>query len=238
MCSIDLGTVRRIAERLSPQPQVLSLNPETLEDVFDDALRIGEAIGMQNEALVTDRRLAQPHGCPPGPRTRIRPAETGGLSRMDRPALYRRALDAPIDRARWRHPPAQPRARAGRAAGAGPVRPGNHAQGGQLDPRGGRAVAAVGPEVLFIAPCGLDLPTCIAETDKLAGQDWFEALPAVRARAGGTTNPDGGSGASTAIQMFNRPGPRLIDAFAFLVGVLNNRPELIPSNFPAVPWRG
>ena len=29
-----------------------------------------------------------------------------------------------------------------------------------------------------------------------------------------------------------RPGPRLVDALEFLVGLLNNKPELIPAGFP------
>jgi hypothetical protein len=32
--------------------------------------------------------------------------------------------------------------------------------------------------------------------------------------------------------LFNRPGPRLVDAFEWLVGWLNDRPELIPAGFP------
>jgi ABC-type Fe3+-hydroxamate transport system substrate-binding protein len=33
-------------------------------------------------------------------------------------------------------------------------------------------------------------------------------------------------------QHFNRPGPRLIDALEFLIGLLHEQPELIPANFP------
>jgi ABC-type Fe3+-hydroxamate transport system substrate-binding protein len=35
-------------------------------------------------------------------------------------------------------------------------------------------------------------------------------------------------------QMFNRPGPRLLDALEWLVALLHQRPELIP---PGFPWR-
>jgi hypothetical protein len=37
--------------------------------------------------------------------------------------------------------------------------------------------------------------------------------------------------------MFSRPGPRLAEAFAFLCGFLNDRPELIPDDFPWQPMR-
>ena len=34
-------------------------------------------------------------------------------------------------------------------------------------------------------------------------------------------------------QMFNRPGPRLVDCLEWLVGVVHGRPELAPAAFPA-----
>ena len=37
-------------------------------------------------------------------------------------------------------------------------------------------------------------------------------------------------------QMFARPGPRLVDALEFLVGLLHNRPNLIPQDFPWTWW--
>ena len=36
--------------------------------------------------------------------------------------------------------------------------------------------------------------------------------------------------------MFARPGPRLVDALEFLVGLLHNKPELIPKDFPWTYW--
>jgi iron complex transport system substrate-binding protein len=33
-------------------------------------------------------------------------------------------------------------------------------------------------------------------------------------------------------QMFNRPGPRLVDAMEFLVGFINDQYDSIPSDFP------
>jgi len=36
--------------------------------------------------------------------------------------------------------------------------------------------------------------------------------------------------------MFNRPGPRLVDALEFLVGLLHAREDLIPQGFPWEWW--
>ena len=38
-------------------------------------------------------------------------------------------------------------------------------------------------------------------------------------------------------QMFNRPGPRLVDALEFLAGLLHGKPELIPADFPWTRWQ-
>ena len=35
-------------------------------------------------------------------------------------------------------------------------------------------------------------------------------------------------------QMFNRPGPRLVDAFEWMVGWVNGRDELIAPGFPVI----
>ena len=50
VCSIDLNTVRSIAATMDPQPNVVSLNPLRIEDLFDDVLTVGEAVGLDEEA--------------------------------------------------------------------------------------------------------------------------------------------------------------------------------------------
>ena len=50
VCSIDLPAVRRAAASMSPQPQILCLNPTSLEEVFDDLLRVGAAVGRAAQA--------------------------------------------------------------------------------------------------------------------------------------------------------------------------------------------
>jgi hypothetical protein len=38
-------------------------------------------------------------------------------------------------------------------------------------------------------------------------------------------------------QMFNRPGPRLVDALEWLAGWIQDRPEVAPAGFPAEAWQ-
>ena len=66
------------------------------------------------------------------------------------------------------------------------------------------------------------------ELARITDQDWWTGLRAVR--EGRVALVDGN-------QMFNRPGPRLVDALEFLTGLLHGRHELIPPGFPWDMWR-
>jgi hypothetical protein len=88
-------------------------------------------------------------------------------------------------------------------------------------------MAELDPDFLVVAPCGLDVPTTLAELSNsgTARSAWFRGLKAVR---------NGRCAVVDGNQMFNRPGPRLVDALEFLTGLLNGRPEVIPGDFPFV----
>jgi len=222
VCSIDLERVRRVAAALDPRPEIVSLNPETVEDVLDDLLRVGRAVGLGREAsraavALSDRLLrAQEH---------VNAYEEGpvvGFMEWTDPIFIAGHWTVQlIERAGGRHPLNETVAgeEAGSAAGLQ-----------QSQRRAGRSIAvspevfaATRPEWLVIAPCGLDLDQTRAEAARLHEKTWFRELPAVR--AGRVALVDGS-------QMFNRPGPRLVDAFEWLVGWVQNRPELVPSGFP------
>lgn len=86
------------------------------------------------------------------------------------------------------------------------------------------------PDWVIVALCGLGLEVTRKELDNSLAKDplWAE-LPAVQ--QGRVVLVDGN-------HMFNRPGPRLVDALEFLVGLLQGRPDIIPQGFPWEWWRG
>jgi ABC-type Fe3+-hydroxamate transport system substrate-binding protein len=85
------------------------------------------------------------------------------------------------------------------------------------------------PQRVIVCPCGFALDRVRSEAPALLGQRWWPLLSAtLPPRADAIVLIDGN-------QMFNRPGPRLVDAFEWLVGWLNDRPELIPEGFPVEP---
>ena len=45
VCAIDLVTVERVAASLEPKPKVVSLNPQTLEEVLDTLLQFNQLFG-------------------------------------------------------------------------------------------------------------------------------------------------------------------------------------------------
>lgn len=231
VCSIDLASVRRAAARLSPAPEVLALNPESLEDVLEDVTRVAGAIGMSREgdAAVADlrERLDAAGGY-------VNPYDDGQnllfLEWTDPPFVGGHWTPQLIERAGGRHPlnptgaraAAASAARGGDGAGAG--------EGGPLAAAAGKSrriapeeIVASQPERIIVCPCGLSLEQARAETSALMERAWFRALPAVEAQR--VAIVDGS-------QMFNRPGPRLVDAFEWLVGWLQERPAVIPKGFP------
>jgi hypothetical protein len=84
-------------------------------------------------------------------------------------------------------------------------------------------------QVVIVAPCGLDIPTTERELRSIIDKN-----KASGARCWVTEYLQ--RGVKIAVvdgnQMFNRPGPRLVDAMEFLVGFINERYEMVPSDFP------
>ncbi|MGD9690914.1 MAG: ABC transporter substrate-binding protein [Phycisphaerales bacterium] len=232
VCSIDLPRVRALVANRLPGARIVSLNPQTLEGVLDDVLLVGEAVN----------RLAEARRAVIGLRERLHAAAEFVNPFADGPVvlflewcdpLYVGGHWTPqlIERAGGRHPlnPTEPISPAVGAA-EGPI--------GQTQRRAGPSVrvppeviAALGPERVIICPCGLALPQARDQARRLLAEPWFASLPACAAgaaRAGSVAVVDGSA-------MFNRPGPRLVDAFCWLVGWLNDRPDIIPAGFPWAP---
>ncbi len=230
VCSIDAETVHRVAQNLGARsgrtPEVLSLDPHSLDDVLDDILSVGKALNRTAEArdavVRLNHRLLRAQEF-------VNPYEEGPvlgfLEWTDPPFVAGHWNVQLIERAGATHPlnPTKAHAQDGAAAGLQQ----SQRVAGKSIRVSPETFARVSPEALVIAPCGLSLDQARAETAALARQPWFASLPAVK--RGRVAIVDGN-------QMFNRPGPRLVDAFEWLVGWLHNRPELIPEGFPWEPW--
>jgi len=227
VCSIDLNTVLALASTLSPAPQIICLNPQGLEDVYDDILRVGAAAGLSTQAAAAVVSL----------RERFFRASDHVNQFIDGPNVAFLEWTDPlfigghwtpqlIERAGARHPMNPTQGLPDSGAAAGPQAAARVAGKSIRVPP--EILIASRPEALIICPCGVPLPQVRTMAAALSNQPWWPELSAVR--AGRIALVDGN-------QMFNRPGPRLVDAFEWLVGWLNDRPELIPTNFPWEPFR-
>ncbi len=222
VCSVDLETVERLAAQMDPPPRVLSLNPDSFEAVLDDILSVGAATGLEQQAaaVVVGLRERMFRAA-----DRVNPFADGPtvafIEWTDPIFIGGHWTPQLIERAGARHPLNPTVAAAGSGAAAGPQQASRKAGKSLQVPED--VLCDSRPEAIIICPCGVGLNDGRGMAAELARRDWWPALPAVR--AGRVALVDGN-------QMFSRPGPRLVDAFEWLVGWLNGRPEMIPEGFP------
>ena len=210
VCSIDLGTVRSIVADLDPRPTIVSLDPYTVWDVLDDLLKVGRAVGLEPEAEAAMVAAREAYWTAVD---FVNPYVPGPeilfLEWMDPPFVGGHWTPALIEHAGGRHSLNEPGEKSRQVTA--------------------EDIVASQPDRVVICPCGYDLEAIRRELPELRRQDWWNALPAVAdADPSSVMLVDGN-------QMFNRPGPRLVDAFRWLVAWINDRPEVAPSDLPAVP---
>ncbi|KAF5835689.1 hypothetical protein DUNSADRAFT_7017 [Dunaliella salina] len=215
VCSIDLVTVERILRKakFEPPPKIVILNPFSIEDVLHDMLSVGSAIGLEAQSKAAVEKLQARIQAASSLASKLAPAKHGKCAFLE-------WIDPLFCGGHW-----TPQLIA-MAGGSHPLNPPS-APGQAAQPSGvisPEAVSAMDPDIVIISPCGLDLATAEEEsTAALADQAWWRDLRAVR--EGRVVLVDGNA-------HFNRPGPRLVDALEFLVGLFNDMPECIPEGFP------
>jgi iron complex transport system substrate-binding protein len=183
VCAVSLADVSAAVCQLAKREvQVVSLSPLSLADVFQDALTVSRALGVEDQGreLVAEQRgrlAATASAAPRGPRPRvahiewIAPLMVGG---------------------HWMHELVE-------AAG------GEHRLGvrdGNNRPVPWDDLRAYDPEVVVIAPCGFKIPQSERDLGLLERLPGWSETTAVR--TGRVFLADGNA-------FFNRPGPRLVD---------------------------
>lgn len=224
VCSIDLVSVRSalsMPKHSGRRCEIVSLHPETFEAVLDDHLTVGRAIGLEAEA---GRAVFELRGRWLEAESYVNPYTEGPvvgfLEWTDPLYIAGHWVAQMIERAGGRHPLNECVARPGAGAGAG-LQSGQRVAGRSIRVPG-EVFAASRPEFLVICPCGLPLEQAKIEAARLRERVWWGDLPAVK--AGRVAVVDG--------RWFSQPGPSLVDCFAWLVGWLNDRPELMPRDLP------
>lgn len=192
VCAVSPTDFARHLDAADCSARVITLNPNLLEDVLGDIREIGRATDRGDEAgrLVEalERRIEDVRravGGAPRPRT-----------------LCLEWLDPPMPGGHW--VPQMVDLAGGRSE---PIRPGQPSRKVAWE-----EMAAFGPEVIVLMPCGFVGERAVREASVLAGLPGWRDLPAVR--SGRVYVTDGNA-------YFSRPGPRLVDGLEILAAMLH-----------------
>lgn len=210
VCSIDLDSVERVVLNMRPKkPRIVNLEPTSIAAVLASIGQIGAAVDLEEAAKrVTDKLEARLQ-------TALTVVQEQQHLQQSRPS---------IELVEW----------------LSPLFPAGHWSAEMLEMAGGimtlslpgdisrqissEALIKADPAFLIVAPCGFGLDVTKQEMGKFVSENpWVGDLQCARLRQ--IYLVDGN-------QHFNRPGPRLVDAFEFLVGLLYDFPSLIPPGFP------
>jgi iron complex transport system substrate-binding protein len=207
VCAVSLREVERtVCAWLQRCPKLVSLMPNALADVWTNIDMVAEALGDPGRAVELNRRLQE---------------------RIERIAervqtLSRRPTVACIE---WIEPLM--------AAGNWMPELVELAGGVNLFGEAGKhspwmtweQLAAADPDVIFVSPCGFDIPRTQQELGLLSGRPEWPRLQAVR--SGRVFVADGNA-------YFNRPGPRLVESLEMLAEMLH--PESFAFGHEGTGW--
>jgi len=190
VCALPESEVDRAVAALAVAPAVVSLGGTTLEGVWDDVRRVGDAIGRRAEAdaLIASSMARMRHV-----------HETLKAARAPRPRVaVIEWLDPLFVAGHWT--PELVR----RAGGIDVLaEPGAHSV--QIDME---ALRAADPQVLLFAPCGFDVVRAAREAEALLATDAWRW-----ARGRTAWALDGNA-------LTSRPGPRLVDGIEVMAGIV------------------
>jgi iron complex transport system substrate-binding protein len=194
VCAVSSSVVLDSVEKLSKKPEVVTLNPHSLEDVLSDVLRVGEAAGRLDMA----RRLVD------SLEARIQRVKREVSTRSVRPRVVCLEWLDPVYNAGHWLPQMVEYAGGKEVLGV---------KGAPSRRVGWERVLEADPEHLFLTVCGYDVERTIRELAALASRDGWPTLQAVR---------EGNVYAMNGSWYFSRPGPRLVDGLEALALFLNS----------------
>ncbi|KAF9926973.1 hypothetical protein BGZ67_007804 [Mortierella alpina] len=209
VCSIDLVSVQRVASKMDPRPEIVTLNPTSLGEVMESITTVGNAIGHAEGAA---KIRAQLEGRIQKCKDVAAEAKASQPDYKLRKVMFFEWTDPIYPAGHWTPEMIEI------AGGVHPINgPGVPSVRVSIE-----AVAAVEPDVIIICPCGLDMAATRNEYNLMMEKEWFRDLAN---KATTVALVDGN-------QMFNRSGPRLVECTEWLVMLLHDRPDFEPIGFP------
>lgn len=194
VCACSLHEVEAaVGEMVSSRPQIISLQPTVLSEVWADIIRVGQALNADGEAVVAKLQA----------RVQEITNQTEGIAQSDRPTVACIEWSSPLMAAgNWI--PELVEMAGGRSL-FGKV--------GQHSPwLNWQDLISANPDIIIFMPCGYDLDRTREDAANLSNHPNWQKLPAVQ--SGKVYLTDGNS-------FFNRPGPRLVDSLEILAEILH-----------------
>ena len=209
VCAVSTGDVLAALRDLPSQPQLVDLEPNTLDDVFNDILNVGEILGVPDrardlvESLTTRRATAA--------------KRTAAIPRDQRPRVaFLEWLDPPFNGGHW-NPELVSLAGGIDLLGA----PGKPSSTQNWD-----EIIAEAPDVLYIACCGFRVDRALEDITVVSQRPEWSQMPAVRNDQVYVT--DGNA-------WFSCPGPRLLDGMEVMAHALH--PSVHPKLWSQAPFQ-
>jgi len=198
VCAVSEQDVLQAASEMSTQPDVVRLNPTTLEEVIACLEQVGKAAGVEDRAAEVVREL----------HARVAAVAARSSAVIERPrVLLLEWIDPPFSAGHWN--PELVRLAGGEEILGQPGAPSRELPW--------HAVLEADPDVLVIACCGYSIDRTLDDLPRLVSYRGFAQLKCIG--SGQVYLVDGS-------QFFNRPGPRLVDSLELLAHTLH--PELHP----------
>ena len=190
VCAVSTGDVIAALGSLPTKPQLVDLEPNTLDEVLDDIARVGKTLGCGRlaEKLLDDLRA----------RRYLVAERTAKISQEERPKVaFLEWLMPPFNGGHW-NPELVVLAGGIDLLGA----PGEPSYSLTWD-----KVAASEPDIVFVACCGFPKDRALEDIRMVLDQEICRSMPAVN--AGKVFVADGNA-------FFSRPGPRLLDGLEMM----------------------
>ncbi|MEH2068072.1 MAG: cobalamin-binding protein [Nostoc sp.] len=207
VCAVSFDEVEKaVATLLKSQPQIISLQPNILEDICTDIERVGNIFGVDSVKVIENLEA----------RIKICKQKIQGLALNELPTVTCiEWFDPLMIAANWIPELvnlAGGQSLFGVAGQPSPVLP-------------WETLIASNPDIIVLMPCGFDLNRTRQEAQVLTQLPQWQKLHATQ--TGRVYITDGNS-------YFNRPGPRLVDSLEILAEILH--PEIFEYGYKGTGW--
>jgi len=194
VCAVSLKDVEQAAcEMIKSKPKIVSLEPNSLADIFLDIERVGQALGVDDRSAVLIKHLND----------RISAIQERGERLPARPTVACiEWIDPLMAGGNWM-PEIIELAGGKNLFGTA----GKHSPWMRWE-----EIVETDPEIILVTPCGFDIPRTMEEMHLIVANPGYGSLQAVKNHR--LFVADGN-------QYFNRPGPRVIEALEMLAEMIH-----------------